>query len=82
MHRRLMAIPVTSALAAALLGLSFPAGASAGRTLAGVKKQPVAVGTGGAVASMSLGASQAGIDVLPVAATPSTPRSRRPPRWA
>ena len=64
MHRRLMAIPVTSALAAALLGLSFPAGASAGRTLAGDKKQPVAVGTGGAVASMSLGASQAGIDVL------------------
>ncbi len=64
MHRRLMAIPVTSALAAALLGLSFPAGASAGRTLAGDKKEPVAVGTGGAVASMSLGASEAGIEVL------------------
>ena len=66
MLRHLMTISATSALAAGLMSLPSPAGASAGQTQtpAAVKKEPVAVGTGGAVASMSLDASRAGIDVL------------------
>ncbi len=40
------------------------AGAAAGQAPAGAQKQAVAVGTGGAVASMDLDASRAGIDVL------------------
>jgi gamma-glutamyltranspeptidase / glutathione hydrolase len=59
--RRLLAVSVTSALAAALAVL--PMAASAAPSQPGAK-EPVAVGTGGAVASMDLGASQAGIDVL------------------
>ncbi|HWG12445.1 MAG TPA: gamma-glutamyltransferase, partial [Streptosporangiaceae bacterium] len=55
-----MAVPVTLALAAASLAVpSLAAAAPAGRG-----KQPVAVGTGGAVASMDLNASRAGISVL------------------
>jgi gamma-glutamyltranspeptidase / glutathione hydrolase len=41
-----------------------PAGASAPRHNARYPDEPVAVGTGGAVASMDVGASRAGIDVL------------------
>jgi gamma-glutamyltranspeptidase/glutathione hydrolase len=61
--RRLLAISVTSALAAALAALPLAASAIGTGTGTGIK-EPVAVGTGGAVASMDLGASQAGIDVL------------------
>ena len=57
--RRLPAISALSALAVVLLAV--PSGA---RAAAGAGKEPVAVGSGGAVASMDLGASQAGIDVL------------------
>src|SRR5580704_16056664 len=41
-----------------------PAGASAARPAARYPDEPLAVGTGGAVASMDVGASRAGIDVL------------------
>ena len=41
-----------------------PAGASAAQRNARYPDEPVAVGTGGAVASMDVGASRAGIDVL------------------
>jgi gamma-glutamyltranspeptidase / glutathione hydrolase len=43
---------------------AVPAGASAAQRNARYPDEPVAVGTGGAVASMDLGASRAGIDVL------------------
>jgi gamma-glutamyltranspeptidase / glutathione hydrolase len=66
--RRLLAVSVTSALAAALAALPLAANAASGQAPAGASvgatKQPVAVGTGGAVASMDLNASEAGIDVL------------------
>jgi gamma-glutamyltranspeptidase / glutathione hydrolase len=69
--RRLAAVSASSALAVTLLAVPAVAGgaspASAGGTSgagSGAVKQPVAVGTGGAVASMDLNASQAGIDVL------------------
>ena len=61
--RRLPVVAAVSALAAVLLAV--PAGArAAGQAPAGPVKQPVAVGSGGAVASMDVDASQAGIDVL------------------
>jgi gamma-glutamyltranspeptidase/glutathione hydrolase len=53
-----------SALAAVVLALPSGASTAAAQAPAGAGKQPVAVGTGGAVASMDLDASQAGIDVL------------------
>jgi gamma-glutamyltranspeptidase/glutathione hydrolase len=53
-----------SALAAVLLALPSVASTAAGQAPAGAGKEPVAVGTGGAVASMDTDASQAGIDVL------------------
>jgi gamma-glutamyltranspeptidase/glutathione hydrolase len=61
--RRLTVIPVMSAaaLAAAVIPLASASGAA---TAAPPTKQPVAVGSGGGAASMSLGASQAAIDVL------------------
>jgi gamma-glutamyltranspeptidase/glutathione hydrolase len=68
--RRLLAVSLTSALAAALAALPLAASAASGPPAAGVRataadtQEPVAVGSGGAVASMDLGASQAGIDVL------------------
>ena len=66
--RRLIPISGWSALAAALVAtLLVPpslASAAAGPAPAGAGKHPVAVGTGGAVASMDLGASAAGISVL------------------
>jgi len=43
---------------------ALPAGALAAHRHGGAAVTPVAVGTGGAVASMDVGASQAGIDVL------------------
>jgi gamma-glutamyltranspeptidase/glutathione hydrolase len=58
----LTALPVI-----AVLALAVPAGASAGAHSAaadGPVKTPVAIGTGGGVASMDTDASQAGIDVL------------------
>jgi gamma-glutamyltranspeptidase / glutathione hydrolase len=61
--RRLPMVSAVSALAAILLAV--PAGARAGsQAPADPVQQPVAVGSGGAVASMDVGASQAGIDVL------------------
>jgi gamma-glutamyltranspeptidase / glutathione hydrolase len=63
MHR-LTAVSVVSALAAGLLALPSLATAAAPGGQAGQGKQPVAVGTGGAVASMDLDASRAGIEVL------------------
>jgi gamma-glutamyltranspeptidase / glutathione hydrolase len=68
--RRLLAVSVTFALTASLAALPLAASAAPGKPEAGVGvtatsiKQPVAVGTGGAVASMDLNASQAGIDAL------------------
>jgi gamma-glutamyltranspeptidase / glutathione hydrolase len=62
--RRLLAVSALSALAAVLPALPSGASMPAARASAGAGKEPVAVGTGGAVASMDLGASQAGIDVL------------------
>ena len=66
--RRLIPVSGLSALAAALAAaLLVPpslASAAAGPAPAGGGKHPVAVGTGGAVASMDLGASAAGISVL------------------
>ena len=62
--RRLVAVFVMSALAAALLAPPSVASAAPGRAPAGAGKEPVAVGTGGAVASMDLDASKAGIAVL------------------
>src|SRR6476646_2826855 len=61
--RRLPVVSAVSALTAILLAV--PAGArAAGQALADPVQEPVAVGSGGAVASMDVGASQAGIDVL------------------
>src|ERR1700757_2020006 len=61
--RRLPMVSAVSAVAAILLAV--PAGArAAGQGPAGPVQEPVAVGSGGAVASMDVGASQAGIDVL------------------
>ncbi len=62
--RRLVAVSAMSALAAVLLALPAGASTAAGQAAPGVVKEPVAVGTGGAVASMDTDASQAGIDVL------------------
>ncbi|HYZ53796.1 MAG TPA: gamma-glutamyltransferase family protein [Streptosporangiaceae bacterium] len=53
-----------SAFAAVLLALPSGASTAASQAPPGGAKEPVAVGTGGAVASMDLDASQAGIDVL------------------
>src|ERR1700753_3478254 len=62
--RRRWVVPSSMAAAAALL-LAVPAQFSAAsQAPSGAVKQPVAVGSGGGVASMDLGASQAGIDVL------------------
>src|ERR1700761_9169741 len=62
--RRRWVVPSSAAAAAALL-LAVPAQFSAAsQAPSHAVKQPVAVGTGGGVASMDLGASQAGIDVL------------------
>src|SRR5438105_10956009 len=61
--RRLPVVSAVSALAAMLLAV--PAGArAAGQAPAGPVQEPVATGSEGAVASMDVGASQAGIDVL------------------
>ncbi len=62
--RRLVAVSATSALATVLLALPAWASPAAGHAAAGAAPEPVAAGTGGAVASMDLNASQAGIDVL------------------
>jgi len=55
----LMAVPAQFSAAA-----QAPSSGSATGSASGSAKQPVAVGTGGGVASMDLGASQAGIDAL------------------
>ena len=61
--RRSLAVSATSALAV-LLALPAWASPAAGQASASAAQEPVAVGTGGAVASMDTDASQAGIDVL------------------
>src|SRR5689334_13852387 len=64
--RRLPVVSAMSALAAVLLALpALPAGArAAARGGSGSGSGALATGSGGAVASMDAGASQAGIDVL------------------
>ena len=62
--RRLVAVSATSALAVVFLALPAWASPAAGQASSGAAREPVAVGTGGAVASMDQDASQAGIDVL------------------
>ena len=62
--RRLVAVSATSALATVLLALPAWASPAAGYASAGAAQEPVAAGTGGAVASIDAKASQAGIDVL------------------
>jgi gamma-glutamyltranspeptidase / glutathione hydrolase len=62
--RRWPVISAVSALAVVLLALPSGARAAAPQGPAGPVQEPVAIGTGGAVASMDAGASQAGIDVL------------------
>src|SRR5580704_11166748 len=62
--RRLVAVSTMSAFAAVLLTLPAVASTAAAQAAPGVAKEPVATGTGGAVASMDTDASQAGIDVL------------------
>ncbi len=62
--RRSVSVSIISALAAVVAGLPALASAAPGPVPAGAVREPVAVGTGGAVASMDLGASQAGITVL------------------
>jgi gamma-glutamyltranspeptidase/glutathione hydrolase len=64
MRSRSMAVSVMLAFAAGLLAVPSLASAAAGRAPASGGKQAVAVGTGGAVASMDLDASKAGIAVL------------------
>jgi gamma-glutamyltranspeptidase/glutathione hydrolase len=61
--RRSLVVSATSALAI-LLALPAWASPAAGQASASAGQEPVAVGTGGAVASMDTDASQAGIDVL------------------
>ncbi|MBV9793371.1 MAG: gamma-glutamyltransferase [Actinobacteria bacterium] len=64
LRRRRWAVTTSLSALAALL-VAVPAQLSAaGEGASAPTKQPVAVGTGGGVASMDLGASQAGIDVL------------------
>ena len=61
--RRLPVVSAVSALVAILLAV--PVGArAAGQAPAGPVQEPLAIGSGGAVASMDVGASRAGIDVL------------------
>jgi gamma-glutamyltranspeptidase / glutathione hydrolase len=62
--RRIPAVSAVCALAVVLLALPSGAGAAAPPGPAGPVQEPVAIGTGGAVASMDADASQAGIDVL------------------
>ena len=62
--RRSLAVSATSALATVVLALPAWASPAAGQASASAAQEPVAVGTGGAVASMDTNASQAGIDVL------------------
>ena len=62
--RRLPVVSALSAVAVVLLALPAGARAAAGPASASTVKEPVAVGSGGAVASMDTDASQAGIDVL------------------
>ncbi len=62
--RRWPVVSVCSAVAVVLLALPSGAHAAAGRAPASPVQQPVAVGSGGGVASMDVGASQAGIDVM------------------
>src|SRR5450432_29116 len=62
MGRRGIATLISALCAVACAAL--PVGASAAEHNARYPDEPVAVGTGGAVASMDVGASRAGIDVL------------------
>ena len=48
----------------AAAGAALPAGASAAQHGTRDPEEPVAVGTGGAVASMDVGARRAGVDML------------------
>ena len=62
--RRLAAVSAMSVLTVVVLAFPPWVGAAAAQAAVGAAKEPVAVGTGGAVASMDLDASQAGIAVL------------------
>ena len=58
------AIAILAAVICAAVGATLPSAALAARSHAGYPDTPVATGAGGAVASMDVGASAAGIDVL------------------
>jgi gamma-glutamyltranspeptidase / glutathione hydrolase len=62
--RRIPLVSAVCAVAVVLLALPSGARAAAGQAAGAPVKEPVAVGTGGAVASMDTDATQAGIDVL------------------
>ena len=62
--RRIPVVSAVCALAVVLLALPSGARAAAGQDPGQPVQEPVAIGTGGAVASMDTGATQAGIDVL------------------
>ena len=62
--RRLLVVCVLSVASVSALALSPGARAAAAQGTAGPVQEPVAAGTGGAVASMDADASQAGIDAL------------------
>src|SRR5579859_2636107 len=62
--RRIPVVSAVCALAVVLLALPSSAHAAAGQGPGGAVQEPVAIGTGGAVASMDTGATQAGIDVM------------------
>src|SRR3984885_892410 len=62
--RRIPVVSAVCALAVVLLALPSGARAAAGHDPGQPVQEPVAIGTGGAVASMDTGATQAGIDVL------------------
>ena len=64
-YRRIATVvPVLCAAAFAVMPAGASAGASAARHNPRYPNEPLAIGTGGAVASMDVGASRAGIDVL------------------
>ncbi len=64
MRRRVLPVCVALTSAAALAVVPTTATAAPSRPVAHANKQAVAIGTGGAVASMDLDASKAGIEVL------------------
>lgn len=73
-HRRIATVVAVLCAAGSIAG---PAGASASRHKARYPNEPLAVGTGGAVASMDVGASRVGSMCFDAVATRSTQPSPR-----